>query len=98
MKASAAEASCSSLSLYAFKPRFIQSECRISDLVVNTFPDNFLSVVRRCARHLCMYKYVRVPAVHKSFHFISFHFIPGHFVDGERRYASLWGETLGARL
>ena len=40
------------------------------------FPDNFLPVVQhmhRCAEHLCIYKYVRVPAVHKPFHFISFH-------------------------
>ena len=38
MEVSAAVASCSEPSLYAFKPSFIQSHCRIADHVVRTSP------------------------------------------------------------
>ena len=41
--------------------------------------------MHRCAGHLCIYKYARVPVLHKPFHFISFHFIPGHSEPGEAR-------------
>ena len=69
MEASVAEASCGEPSLYAFKPRFIQSEGRVFDHVTRPFPRRLFA----CSAPLCIYKYVRVPAVHKSLHFISFY-------------------------
>ena len=68
MKASAAEASCSELSLYAFKPRFIQSEDRIFDHVTRTFPrQGTYAYINTSVYRLCINP------------FISLHFILGHF-------------------